>query len=88
MALTFPGCAGCVSAASGGRSEEVWQCMVCGVGGCVAVLVAGLSIYPLPHASGVVAVEVLLYVLLVPALVLIDASPQASLFLVRKFTYL
>ena len=40
--------------------KGVWQCVVCGVGGCVAVLVASQSLYPLPHASGVVAVEVIL----------------------------
>ena len=40
--------------------EGVWQCVVSGVSGCVAVLVAGQSFYLLPHASGVVAVKVLL----------------------------
>ena len=66
---------------SGGQSEKRsgWgsRCVVCGVGGCVAVLVASQRLYPLPHASGIVAVEVLLCSPLVPAIGLIDASPQA-----------
>ena len=59
--------------------ELVWQCAVCGVGGCVAVVIASQSLSPLPHASAVVSVKVLLYALLVAAFGLIDVSPQASL---------
>ena len=46
-------------------------------GGCVAVLVAGQSLYLLPHASHA-AVEELLYVLLPAAFGLTDASTQTS----------
>ena len=84
MALPFPGSTGCVSSSrpvvKAGKEavEGVWQCTICGAGGCEAVLVAGEGLYLLPHAYGTVAVEVLLYALLVPAFGLIDASPQAS----------